>query len=512
MLLDEGSLWNLVVARATESPNALLAVDERDRSMTFLEFRGAAEAAAAGLLDSGVGPGSRVAWQLPTWIESMVLVAALARLGATQIPMLPIYREREVRFIFAQSRPDLYVSPSVWRGFDYAELADRVTAELAEAGEVRLLICDKNLPAGDPGLLPPLEESGDLDDLRWVFYTSGTTADPKGALHSDRSLIAGSYAIAESYRCTERDSYPLVFPFTHIGGIGMLLVQLVSGCGAIITERFDPEETMPLLSKQGMTIAAGGTPLALLYLEAQRKAPDVRLFPALRAVITGSAPKSDDLHNRIKEELGGTGALSCYGMTEVPFLVASGVDDTDEQRALTEGRPLAGAEVRIVDPDGSACAPGSFGEIRARGPQVCLGYLDTELNEDAFDSDGFFRTGDLGTLDADGYLRIVGRLKDVIIRKGENISAKEIEDVLARHPGIAEVAVIGRVDAAMGERCCAVVVTRDGRAVTLQQIADYCRSAGLATQKIPEDLEVVDALPRNASGKVLKYQLQLTFP
>lgn len=512
MLLREGSLWNLVRARADETPDGLLAVDENDHSVTFGEYRTAAEVAAAGLADLGIGRNSRVAWQLPTWIESMVLVGALARLDATQIPMLPIYRDREVRFIIAQSQPELFLTPSIWHNFDYSQLARRTISELDMAGDVRLVTCDNRLPPGDPGSLPSVQEEPDPDAIRWVFYTSGTTADPKGALHSDRTLIAGSYAIAEAYECTDRDLYPLVFPFTHIGGIGMLIVQLVSGCGAIITERFDPVDTIPLLSKHGMTIAAGGTPLALLYLEAQRKAGGVKLFPALRAVITGSAPKSDDLHNQIKNELGGTGALSCYGLTEVPFLAASSVHDSDQQRALTEGRLLAGAEVRIVDPDDQSGVDGSFGEIRARGPQVCKGYLDSHLDGDAFDNDGFFRTGDLGSIDSDGYLRIVGRLKDIIIRKGENISAKEIEDVLALHPSIVEVAVIGRVDAALGERCCAVVVIRDGYAVTLQDIANYCRAAGLATQKIPEDLEIVDTLPRNASGKVLKYQLRLAFP
>jgi non-ribosomal peptide synthetase component E (peptide arylation enzyme) len=304
-----------------------------------------------------------------------------------------------------------------------------------------------------------------------------------------------------------------VFPFTHIGGIGMLLVQLINGCGAAITERFDPEETIPLLSRQGVTLLAGGTPFALLCLDAQHKRPGDRLFPALRAVITGAAPTSPDLHGRIRDELGGSGALSCYGLTEVPFLSLSSVGDSDEKRARTEGRPVAGAEVRIVAAEGVTSRPGEQGEIRARGPQVCLGYLETKLDKDAFDAEGFFRTGDLGALDADGYVSVVGRLKDVIIRRGENISAKEVEDVLATHPQIADVAVIGRADASLGERCCAVVVPTSGEpAVDLPALVAFCRAAGIATQKIPEELQVVDVLPRNASGKVLKYKLKEAFP
>jgi cyclohexanecarboxylate-CoA ligase len=512
MLIDDKSVWGLVEARAAATPDALLAVDEHDRSMTFAEYRAAAERVAAGLVSLSDDLG-RVAWQLPTWIESMVLVAALTRLGATQIPMLPIYREREVRFIVDQSRPGLFLVPSAWRGFDYEGLARSVARDAAAGGApVRVEVCDRELPEGDPSALPPFAGIADPDAARWIFYTSGTTADPKGALHSDRSLIAGSYGIAASFACSEADRYPLVFPFTHIGGIGMLLVQLVSGCGAIIIERFDPVETMPLLSRHGMTLAAGGTPLALLYLEAQREHPGERLFPDLRAVITGSAPKSDDLHFRLRDELGGSGALSCYGLTEVPFLAVSSVDDPDDKRATTEGRAIAGATVRITGDDGSPCPPGTLGEICARGPQVCMGYLDAALDPQAFDRDGYFKTGDLGTLDDDGYVRILGRLKDIIIRKGENISAKEVEDVLARHPGIADVAVIGRADADLGERCCAIVVPRDGYQLILAEVASFCRQAGVATQKIPEELEIADTLPRNASGKVLKYKLKEVFP
>jgi acyl-CoA synthetase (AMP-forming)/AMP-acid ligase II len=515
MLIDEKSVWSLIVARSELTPDALLAIDEHDRSISFSEYRDASERAAAGLYTRGLRPGGRVAWQLPTWIESMVLVGALCRLGAVQVPMLPIYRDREVRFILAQSRPELMIVPSRWRDFDYEELARRVAGELREEGTppCSIQLCDRSLPRGDPADLPPAADVPDLEGVRWVFYTSGTTADPKGALHSDRSLIAGSYGMARSYECSPADRYALVFPFTHIGGVGMMLVQLISGCGAAITERFDPEATIPTLSRQGVTLLAGGTPFALLCLDAQRQRPDERLFPVLRAVITGAAPTSDDLHAQIRDELGGSGALSCYGLTEVPFLSLSSVDDSDDKRSHTEGRPVAGAEVRIVDNDEAACEPGALGEIRARGPQVCLGYLAAGLDSDAFDTDGFFRTGDLGTLDAEGYVSVLGRLKDVIIRKGENISAKEVEDVLTRHPQIADVAVIGRADAALGERCCAVVVPAPGgAAVDLPAVAAFCREAGIATQKIPEELQLVDVLPRNASGKVLKYKLKEAFP
>jgi acyl-CoA synthetase (AMP-forming)/AMP-acid ligase II len=501
-------LWSLVEARAAQSPDALLVVDDGDRRLTFGEYRDHAERVAAYFHSLGVGVDARVAWQLPTWIESMVLVGALARLGVTQIPMLPIYREREVRFILRQTEPTLFIVPGEWRGFDYRALADQVAAELP--GECRVLTADRSLGEGDPSSLPP-PPTGDGDPTRWIFYTSGTTGDPKGALHSDGAILAGSLGVVDSYGITDRDRYPIVFPFTHVGGIGMLFIQLATGCGAIAVEQFDAERTPPVLAKHGLTIAAGGTPLALVYLQQQRRHPDTKLFPDVRFTMTGAATTPPGLHAELRNELGGSGALACYGLTEAPFLTVSSQHDNDEQRSRTVGRAIGGAVLRIVDGDERECPPGLSGEVRAKGPQICRGYLDSSRNADAFDDEGWFRTGDLGTLDRDGFLTITGRLKDIIIRKGENISAKEVEDVLYEHPAIADVAVIGVPDDLLGERACAVVVLRDGSTLSLADVAATCRAAGLAVQKIPERLEVVAEFPRNASGKILKFKLQEQF-
>jgi acyl-CoA synthetase (AMP-forming)/AMP-acid ligase II len=460
---------------------------------------------AASLWSSGIEPGARVAWQLPTCVEALVLVAAVARIGAVQIPILPIYRERELRFMLAQSQPSVFVGRSTWRGFAPVAEVGRLVEELAL--DCRVLACDGPLAELDGGALPAL--TADAHAVRWVFYTSGTTGEAKGARHSDASIIAGSRGIAAAYEVDERDRYPIVFPFTHIGGIGMLCVQLLSGAGAILVEQFDAERSPPVLAAHGLTIAAGGTPLALVCLQQQRRAPEVPLFPDLRATMTGAAPTPPGLHADLRRELGGIGALACYGLTEAPFLTASSLTDPDDKRAATVGRPVAGATLRVVTTAGVPAAVGAEGEVRAQGPQICQGYLDRARDAEAFDDDGWFRTGDLERLDDGGYLVITGRLKDIIIRKGENIAAKEVEDVLYEHPAIADVAVVGVPDAELGERCCAVVVARDGTpAPTLHDIASFCRRSGLAVQKIPVRLEIVTELPRNASGKVLKYRLQ----
>jgi acyl-CoA synthetase (AMP-forming)/AMP-acid ligase II len=508
--LSADTLWELVEARARLTPDLVLAVDEQGRELTFGSLHEQALAVAAGFAALGVEEGTTVAWQLPTWLESMVLVAALARLGAVQNPLLPIYRERELRAILPQVRPAVVVVPTTFRGFAHASLAASVVA--SEGLDTQVVVADRTLPTGDPASLKPFRPLGPGEDpLRWIFYTSGTTGEPKGARHTDASLLAGSLFVADAYAFTDADRYPVVFPLTHIGGIGMFVISLATGAGSIVVEAFDASTTPPLLADHGVTVLAGGTPLALLYLAHQRRlGPSVRAFPGLRAVITGAAPTPPDLHAELRDEMGGTGSLACYGLTEMPFLTVSTVHDTDEQRARTVGRAVAGAEIRIVAADGSVCPPGGVGEIRARGPQLCRGFVNP-AHADVFDEDGFLRTGDLGTLDPDGFVTINGRLKDVIIRKGENIAAKEVEDVLYTHPAVADVAVIGLPDPDLGERCCAVVVLRDGAALTLPDVVAHCRAAGLANQKIPERLEIVDDLPRNASAKVLKYELRARY-
>jgi len=510
------NLWALVERQAADRPDGLLAIDEAGRTLTFGEFRTRAERVAAGLQAMGVGQQTPVSWQLPTRLTSIVLVGALARLGAVQNPCLPIYRERELRSILAAVTPRVFLVTGPWRGIDYPAMARGVLDELRASHDLdtELVVVDPDLPDGDPvDLAPPptLELPGD-DPVRWIFFTSGTTAEPKGALHTDATIGHGAAAYVERLEMTERDRYPITFPFTHIGGIAMLVAQLLSGAAAIAIEQYDPERSPQLFSERGLTIAAGGTPMALLYLQAQRRQPETPLWPNLRFALTGAAPKPPTLDAELHAELGGVGSVSVYGLTEAPSATVGSVRDPASWRATTEGRIIRDAELRIVDGDGREVPTGSTGEICVRGPLLCHGYLDPVRNAEAFDADGFFHTGDLGSVDEHGNLTVSGRLKDVIIRKGENIAAKDVEDVLYEHADVVDVAVIGLPDPERGERSCAVVVLRDGAdTFDLDIIGAHCRAAGLSVQKIPEQLELVDALPRNASGKVLKYQLQETY-
>ncbi|MGH9085075.1 MAG: AMP-binding protein [Acidimicrobiales bacterium] len=512
--VDGGSLWELVERRAAATPDALAAVDEDGRTLTWAETKTEAERAAAGFTRLGIGPGDVVSWQLPTWLESKLLVLALARIGAIQNPMLPIYREREVGFIVRQAKSKVLVVPSTWAGFDFEAMAKGIAAAVKDEGgqDLQVLVADKALPQGDPSSLPPPPDPSE-EPVRWYFYTSGTTSDPKGAQHTDRTILASALGMNACLAVTEDDRNAVVFPFTHIGGIGWLFSALVVGFPTVYIERFDPARTIALIQQHEVTMAGAGTPFHMAYLAAQRQLPEgERLFPSVRVYCGGGAPKPPQLHYDIKAEMGGVGIVSGYGLTEAPIIAMGTVDDTDEQLAHTEGRATGTTRLRAVTLEGKEAGIGEEGEIRVKAPQLMKGYLDSSLDVEAFDDDGWFRTGDLGRIDAEGMVTITGRVKDIIIRNMENISAKEVEDVLFTHPDVADVAVIGVPDPKTGERVCAVVVPADAaQPLTFDSMVAHCREAGLMTQKLPERLEVVDALPRNPTGKVLKFELRDRF-
>ena len=506
------TLWGLIEARAEATPDGLLAHEDTGRELTFAGYRDACLRAAAGLYrDHGVTVGTSVSWELPTWNESLVLVGALARLGARQNPLIPIYRHREVGFITAQSGASLLIVPTVYRGFDFEAMAREIAADRTG---LEVLVVDRDLPDADPSVLPPVEPvpaSAAEAPVRWLFYTSGTTADPKGATHTDLTVMASGLAMSECLDIRADDVSALVFPFTHIGGIGWLVASLLSGCTLLTTEAFHPTETPAFLAANGVTIAGSGTPFHLAYLAAQRAAGGGPIFPHVRNFTGGGAPKPPQLHYDLKAEIGGVGIVSGYGLTEAPIVVMATMEDPSDKLAHTEGRPTPGVDLIVVALDGSRAGPGVEGEIRLKGPQVIPGYLDPSLDADAFDEDGYFRSGDLGIVDPEGYVTITGRLKDVIIRHGENISAKEVEDLLYAHPAVADVAVIGLPDQRTGERACAVVAVADGATFDFASMGEYLREAGLRTNAIPEQLELVAAVPRNPAGKILKHTLREQF-
>jgi len=304
----------------------------------------------------------------------------------------------------------------------------------------------------------------------------------------------------------------MAFPVTHIAGPIWLCASLMYELTNVITEAFDPKATPELASAEDVTLAGSATFFHMAYLNAQRAAGKKRLFPSLRNCPGGGAPKPPKLHHEMKEELGGVGIVSGWGLTEAPILTMASVHDPDEKLATTEGRAMPGVLLRAVTLDEVVAGPGEEGELRAKAPQMMRGYLDAALDDAAFDEDGWFRTGDLGVIDQDGFVRITGRLKDVIIRKGENVSAQEVEDLLYEHEQVADVAVIGLPDDERGELVCAVVAAPEGREpLAFAEMQQYLKGRGLRMQAVPERLEIVDVVPRNPAGKLQKHDLRARF-
>jgi len=495
------TLWNLLVERVELTPDLPMLSDEYDRTLTFAEFRAWAERVAAGLHGLGITEGTVVSWQLPTRMETVVLSMALSRLDAVQNPIIHLYREREVASLLRTTDASWYVGPGTWRQFDYTAMAETIRDRSTATEPFTILEAYRDLPEGDPAALPPAPTDGDA--VRWLYATSGTTSEPKAVCHSDASLIAGGTGIAEALRPAPGSANAVPFPYAHIGGPDNLVMSLLTGMATILVEAFSPPESFALFDRLGAT-HLGGSTAHYQALLAEQERLGRNPVPGLHTMCGGGAPKPPELYWRVKE-LTGVTVRHGYGMTECPMIACGSVDDTDEQLANTDGAPVLGCEILVVDDEDRPTPAGTDGEILVRGPMLAKGYLDPAQTAESFHADGWFRTGDRGHLRTDGHIVLTGRSKELIIRKGENISPREIEDVLAAHPSVGAVAVVGLPDSERGERACAVVETRSGaEPLTFAAMVEHCRAAGLMAQKVPEQLEIVAELPRNPTMKILK--------
>jgi acyl-CoA synthetase (AMP-forming)/AMP-acid ligase II len=508
------TVWALVEQGAEQWADHVVLADDHGRSLTGRALRDASAGVAADLASRGVTAGTIVSWQLPTTLETIVVMVALARLGAIQNPLIPILREREVAFITNQVGTQMFVTTEQWRGFEHGELARMLAREQGFDVVITDLDTDPasigntlRLEHGDPLTLPPPETDGSI--MRWIYTSSGTTADPKGVRHTDRTVMHGATGPIQGLGSTRDDVNAVAVPVSHIGGILMLTASLMTGMRLVLFETFDPATSPERMAAHGVTLLGSAVPFFLAYFDAQRRHGEEPLFPRLRTLTGGGAPTPPEISRMAREVLGVRGIVNSWGLTEFPVATYGLPDLPLELLDTTTGPAVAGVEVRTVTDDERECDPGEEGELRLRGPQCFLGYVDTSLDADAFDVDGWFRSGDLGVIDVDGNVTVTGRIKDIIIRNAENISALEIEDALYQHPAVADVAVVAAPDARTGERVCAFVVAApNAEAPTLQSLADHCRGLGLAIQKCPEQLELVDTLPRNPYGKVLKQELR----
>jgi len=508
------TLWQAFVATVARQPRRL-AVVEGDVRLDFATLAARATHLSGGLARLGVGPGDPVAFQLPNWWETLVVLLAIAQRGAVGVPVLPILREREVEFILTESEARVLFVPGQLRDCDHRALASAVRPRLPQLEQV-VAVRDQPsshmLAFGDLAGAAPAEDAPQVDAsaIAFLIYTSGTTAAPKGVLHSHQTLLAEARSLGPVHGLGPGDVVLMPSPLTHVSGIAhALLVPAALGTTAVLMPRWDAGAALGLIAAERVTYMVG----APTFLR------DLALHPALdpiqvesfRLFSCGGADVDPALVSEAAAKLGCV-AKRVYGSTEFPTITTTGPDDPPARRIDSEGRPIGTVTIRLVDDDGREVPAGVEGEILARGPECFLGYRDAALNADTFTPDGWFRTGDLGTVDAAGYLRITGRKKDIIIRKGENISAREVEELLATHPSAAEVAVVGTPDPAAGEIACAVLRLRPGvPAPTLPELSAHLLARGLSKRKLPERLEIVESFPRTESGKIQKRALRNSF-
>ncbi|MEU6354380.1 AMP-binding protein [Streptomyces sp. NPDC047072] len=455
---------------------------------TFADVERVARRLAAGLHERGVGPGDTVAFQLPNWMEAAAVFWASAVLGAAVVPIVHFYGRKEVGYILDAVRPQVFVTAE---RFGHLEFQPDLCADVPVVGVVGRdfdeLLAEKPLL----GTLP-----ADPADPALIAFTSGTTRDPKGVVHSHQTLGHETRQLAASYP-PDRGKQLTAAPVGHfIGMVNAFLIPVVDGTPVNLTDVWDPGKALALMSRYGLHIGGGAPYYITSLLEHPDFAPATHL-PYLRyAGLGGSSVPA-----AVTKRLAGLGihVFRAYGSTEHPSITSSRHDAPEAKRLFTDGEPLSGVDIRL-DEDG---------EILSRGPDLCLGYTDPELTAATFDEEGWYRTGDIGVLDADGFLAITDRKADIIIRGGENISAPEVEEVLLGIPGVAEAAVVAAPDARLGEHAAAFLRMLPGHALpTLAELREHLERAGLARQKWPEEVHGVEEFPRTASGKVQKFRLR----
>lgn len=493
-------------ALAARAPDRILFIDDTGSS-TVEETLAAARRLATALRELGVMPGDVVSFQLPNWREAAFIEVACSLGGFVCNPIVPIYRHAEVRFILGDARPKVLFLPRRFRGFDYQAMAERLAPDhpnlrlvFVRGSECGLAAMSAGADKSDPF------DSPDADHVKLLLYTSGTTSTPKGVLHTHDTIDAEIGNFVARLQLSADDVVLMASTVCHITGyLYGIQMPITLGGTAVLMESWDAAAAADLVDRHGVTFTIGATPFLqeLTWFAAVEARPlkSLRLFPC------GGAPVPPSAVTEADAAFAHCKAFRIFGSTEAPTITLGCLDpDQAGRRATTEGQ-VVGHELRLCRSDGSDAPAGEEGEIAVRGPEVCIGYRDPSGNE-AFDDDGYFHTGDLGRLDDDGYLTITGRLKDVIIRGGENISAKEVEDVLHTHPSVLNVAVVAMPHPRLGETGCAVVVVRAGGRFDSLDMRELLASSGLAKQKWPEHLELLDELPTTPSGKVRKNVLR----
>ena len=522
---SEGFWQDLVVDRflldaiaRTPAKTALVAyrTDRPDPvRFTYAELGDLVSRAAGGLRRLGVGPGDVVSLQVPNWWEFAVVTLACGRLGAIVNPLMPIFRERELSFMLAFAASKVIVVPKAFRGFDHERMAIALQREIAslqhivvvDGGEnsfdaLLLHDADKVEAAGkhSPVVLEP-------DDTSVLMFTSGTTGSPKGVMHTSNTLLACTQALSRRFALTADDVLLACSPLGHMTGFAAtLLLGIRLGNTIVLQDTWEGRRGVAIMAAEHVTYTAASTPFLADICDTVAAGAE---RPAhLRSFLCGGAPIPPILILRADAELD-LKVCSLWGMTEALSGTLTEPERAAVKSSKTDGRALEGMELRTVDAEGRPLPPRKTGRLMVRGAQMFSGYYKRP-DLFTFDADGWFDTGDLAYTDEDGYIRVDGRTKDVLVRGGENVPVFEIESLLYKHPAVADAAIVGYPDDRLGERACAFVVLRPNSQLDLKIVQAYMTECKVAKQYWPERVEVVTELPRTATGKIKKFVLKET--
>ncbi len=481
--------------------------------LTYAELDVVSDRLAVGLMRHGVGEGDVVSFQLPNWWQFTALHLACLKLGAISNPLMVIFRERELSFMLGLAETKVFVVPAKFRNVDHAGLAAAVRPSLPRLAHVAvvdgtgaeafdaLLVVD--ITAAEQAALAAHRLAPDA--VIELLYTSGTTGEPKGVTHTSNTMLSNLVPFAERLHLGAGDVVHMPSPMAHqLGFMYGLVLPLMLGATAVLQDIFVAETMARQITGEGATFTMGATPflndLADYCLATGTRTPTLKVF------VSAGAPIPRPLVAKAREALGAA-IISAWGMSENGAVTTARIEDPEEKVTGTDGCPLPGMAVRVVDLSGQPVPAGEEGMLQVRGCSNFVGYLKRPGLAQV-DRDGWFDTGDIARMDADGYIRIAGRSKDIIIRGGENIPVVEVENLLFKHPAVSAVAIVGFPDARLGERACAFVIPRVGQSLSFEEMVDYLKAQKMAMQYIPERLEVVDVLPQTPSGKIQKFRLR----
>ncbi len=511
MRLRTKNLADYAQQKASATPEAVAIYTEDGEHIYFGSIFDEALALASAMAGLGLRAGDVISFQLPNWREAVAVDIAAVWLGLVVNPVIPIYRDRELAFILADSRSRCLFIPGVYRGFDFPDMIERLKPQLPDlqhvisvrqGSDVKAVLRYEDLIQQRVGPIPEKQPT-DMQAVKLIMYTSGTTGRAKAVRHTHQSLARAIDNGVEAWELGAEDVMLMPSPVTHITGFANGIEQaFISDCKTAFMERWDVNNAVTYIERVGATGCVSATPFLQELVEKAKT--DALDLPSLRFFACGGASVPPNLITDAHSVLANCRAFRVYGCTEAPLITVGFLKPEEEILAATTDGRINNWDVIIADDDGNPLAQGVDGEILVRGPAMMLGYGEEEQTRQAIDNRGYFYTGDIGHITPEGAIVITDRKKDIIIRGGENISAREIEDVLHQHPIISQAAVVAMPHERLGEGVCVFLVTRDGTQLDLAELQSFLEQAGLAKQKWPQRVELCEALEQTASGKVRK--------